>query len=69
MLLLLVPVGIATVIGLVTLWPTSEPTPAEQAASACTWRGGTWPWVTPSFARQPRPTEDWEMQVRGLDDR
>lgn len=32
MLLLLVPVGLATVVGLVVLWPGDEPTRAEQAA-------------------------------------
>jgi uncharacterized membrane protein len=32
MLLLLVPVGLGTVIGLVALWPSDEPTRAEQAA-------------------------------------
>jgi len=32
MLLLLVPVGLATVIGLIALWPSDEPTKAQQAA-------------------------------------
>ena len=32
MLLLLVPVGLATVIGLIALWPSDEPTTAQQAA-------------------------------------
>ena len=32
MLLLLVPVGIATVVGLIALWPGDEPTKAQQAA-------------------------------------
>ena len=32
MLLLLVPVGLATVIGLIVLWPSGEPTRAQQAA-------------------------------------
>jgi uncharacterized membrane protein len=40
MLLLLVPVGLATVIGLVVLWPDGEPTRAEQAA-AVAWPPGT----------------------------
>src|SRR3954447_12722379 len=40
MLLLLVPVGLATVIGLVALWPDGEPTQAEQAA-AVAWPPGT----------------------------
>jgi uncharacterized membrane protein len=43
MLLLLVPVGIATVIGLVTLWPSSDPTPAEQAAAVALPPGTTYP--------------------------
>jgi uncharacterized membrane protein len=34
MLLLLVPVGLATIIGLIALWPSGEPTRAEQAATA-----------------------------------
>ena len=33
MLLLLVPVGLATVIGLLVLWPDGEPTRAEQVAA------------------------------------
>ena len=43
MLLLLVPVGLATIIGLVVLWPSSEPTPAEQAAAVAVPPGTTYP--------------------------
>ena len=43
MLLLLVPVGIATVIGLVALWPSSDPTAAEQAAAVALPPGTTYP--------------------------
>ena len=34
MLLLLVPVGLATVVGLLVLWPGGEPTRAQQGAAA-----------------------------------
>src|SRR5215212_7570222 len=43
MLLLLVPVGLATVIGLFVLWPDGEPTPAEQAAVIALPPGTTYP--------------------------
>jgi uncharacterized membrane protein len=43
MLLLLVPVGLATVIGLFVLWPDGEPTRAEQAATAALPPGTTYP--------------------------
>lgn len=43
MLPLLVPIGIATVIGLVTLWPGSEPTPVQQAGESFVSPGTTYP--------------------------
>jgi uncharacterized membrane protein len=43
MLLLLVPVGLATVVGLVVLWPGDEPTRAEQAAEFFLPPGTTYP--------------------------
>jgi uncharacterized membrane protein len=43
MLLFLVPVGLATVIGLIALWPDGEPTRAEQAASQALPPGTTYP--------------------------
>ncbi|MGY1849501.1 MULTISPECIES: YibE/F family protein [unclassified Blastococcus] len=43
MLLLLVPVGLATVIGLIALWPSGEPTRAEQAAEQALPPGTTYP--------------------------
>jgi uncharacterized membrane protein len=43
MLLLLVPVGLATVVGLFMLWPDGEPTRAEQAASVALPPGATYP--------------------------
>jgi uncharacterized membrane protein len=43
MLLLLVPAGLATVIGLLALWPDGEPTRAEQAAAAYLPPGTTYP--------------------------
>jgi uncharacterized membrane protein len=43
MLLLLVPVGLATVVGLVALWPGNEPTRAEQAAELFLPPGTTYP--------------------------
>ncbi|MCF6733862.1 YibE/F family protein [Blastococcus sp. KM273129] len=43
MLLLLVPVGLATVIGLVALWPSGEPTRAELAAEQALPPGTTYP--------------------------
>jgi len=43
MLLLLVPVGLATVIGLFVLWPEGEPTRAEQAAAVAFPPGTTYP--------------------------
>ncbi|MGY2001809.1 YibE/F family protein [Blastococcus sp. SYSU DS1024] len=43
MLLLLVPVGLATVIGLIALWPSGEPTRAEQAAAQALPPGTTYP--------------------------
>jgi uncharacterized membrane protein len=43
MLLLLVPVGLATVVGLVVLWPSGEPTPAEEAAALVLPPGTTYP--------------------------
>jgi uncharacterized membrane protein len=43
MLLLLVPVGLATVIGLIALWPDGQPTRAEQAAATAEPPGTTYP--------------------------
>jgi uncharacterized membrane protein len=43
MMLLLVPVGLATVIGLIVLWPSGEPTRAEQAAQTAMPPGTTFP--------------------------
>jgi uncharacterized membrane protein len=43
MLLLLVPVGLATVIGLVALWPSGEPTRAQQVAETYLPPGTTYP--------------------------
>jgi uncharacterized membrane protein len=43
MLLLLVPVGLATVVGLVVLWPSGEPTRAQQAAEVALPPGTTYP--------------------------
>lgn len=43
MLVLLVPVGLATVIGLFALWPDGEPTRAEQAAAVAFPPGTTYP--------------------------
>ena len=43
MLLLLVPVGLATVLGLVVLWPSGEPTRAEQVAATYVPPGTTYP--------------------------
>ncbi|SNR30410.1 YibE/F-like protein [Blastococcus mobilis] len=43
MLLLLVPVGLATVIGLIVLWPDGEPTRAQQAAAIAQPPGTTFP--------------------------
>src|SRR5687767_10906659 len=43
MLLLLVPVGLATVVGLFVLWPSGEPTAAEQAAAMALPPGTTYP--------------------------
>jgi uncharacterized membrane protein len=43
MLLLLVPVGLATVVGLIALWPSGEPTRAEQAAAQYVPPGTTYP--------------------------
>ena len=43
MLLLLVPVGLATIVGLVVLWPGDEPTRAEQAAELYLPPGTTYP--------------------------
>ena len=43
MLLLLVPVGLATVVGLIVLWPGDEPTRAQQAASIADPPGTTYP--------------------------
>jgi uncharacterized membrane protein len=43
MLLLLVPVGLATVAGLFVLWPDGEPTRAEQAAATAEPPGTTYP--------------------------
>ena len=43
MLLLLVPAGLATVIGLVVLWPGDEPTPAAQVAETFVPPGTTYP--------------------------
>jgi uncharacterized membrane protein len=54
MLLLLVPVGLATIIGLVALWPSGEPTAAEQAAQESFPPGITYPDARVS-AVQPQP--------------
>jgi uncharacterized membrane protein len=43
MMLLLVPVGLATIIGLIVLWPSGEPTRAEQGAQAAMPPGTTFP--------------------------
>ncbi|TFV87689.1 YibE/F family protein [Blastococcus sp. CT_GayMR20] len=43
MLLLLVPVGIATIVGLFVLWPDGEPTRAQQAAALAQPAGTTFP--------------------------
>ncbi len=43
MLLLLVPVGLATVIGLIALWPDGEPTRAQQVAQTYSPPGTTYP--------------------------
>jgi uncharacterized membrane protein len=43
MLLLLVPIGLATVIGLFVLWPSGEPTRAEQVAATYVPPGTTYP--------------------------
>jgi uncharacterized membrane protein len=43
MLLLLVPVGLATIVGLFVLWPSDEPTRAEQAAAVAVPPGMTYP--------------------------
>ena len=43
MLLLLVPVGLATVIGLIVLWPDGEPTRAQQVAETYSPPGTTYP--------------------------
>jgi uncharacterized membrane protein len=43
MLLLLVPVGLATVIGLIVLWPDGEPTRAQQAAATAQPPGTEYP--------------------------
>jgi uncharacterized membrane protein len=43
MLLLLVPVGLATVIGLIVLWPSGEPTRTEQVAQTYFPPGTTYP--------------------------
>jgi uncharacterized membrane protein len=42
MLLLLVPIGLATVIGLLVLWPSGEPSRAQQGAAAALPPGTTW---------------------------
>jgi uncharacterized membrane protein len=43
MLLLVVPIGLATVIGLIALWPDGQPTRAEQAAATYLPPGTTYP--------------------------
>ena len=43
MLLLLVPVGLATIIGLIALWPSGEPTRAQEAAAIAEPPGTTFP--------------------------
>ena len=43
MLLLLVPVGLATIVGLFVLWPEGEPTRAEEAAAVALPPGTTYP--------------------------
>ena len=43
MLLLLVPVGLATVLGLIVLWPSGEPTRAQQVAETYLPPGTTYP--------------------------
>jgi uncharacterized membrane protein len=42
MLLLLVPIGLATVVGLLVLWPSGEPSRAQQGAAAALPPGTTW---------------------------
>nr|WP_246214441.1 YibE/F family protein [Modestobacter muralis] len=46
MLYVLVPIGIATLVGLVTLWPQSEQTAAQQAAASFLPPGTTYPEAT-----------------------
>jgi uncharacterized membrane protein len=43
MLLILVPIGVATVLGLIALWPDGEPTRAQQAAETALPPGTTYP--------------------------
>src|SRR3954453_13069497 len=43
MLLLLVPIAVATVVGLFVLWPDGEPTRAQQAADVALPPGTTYP--------------------------
>src|SRR4051794_32796201 len=43
MLLVLVPVALATVVGLFVLWPDGKPTPAQQAADVALPPGTTYP--------------------------
>ncbi|MQA35668.1 YibE/F family protein [Modestobacter roseus] len=57
MLYLLVPVGLATVAGLVVFWPSSEPTAAEQAADDFFPPGQTYPVATVS-SLQPYDCSD-----------
>jgi uncharacterized membrane protein len=46
MLFVLVPIGVATLVGLVVLWPSSEPTAAQQAAESFLPPGTTYPEAT-----------------------
>src|SRR5947209_5799937 len=48
MLVVLVPIGLATVIGLVLLWPSGTPSRAERAASQAFPAGTTYPHATVS---------------------
>ncbi|MGY1843727.1 YibE/F family protein [Modestobacter sp. SYSU DS0875] len=57
MLWLLVPVGLATVVGLVVFWPEDEPTAAEQAAADYFPPGQTYPVATVS-SLQPYDCSD-----------
>jgi uncharacterized membrane protein len=57
LLFLLVPVGLATVIGLVALWPSGEPTAAQQAAESFMPPGTTYPVGTVVSLEPPNCSE------------